>query len=111
MELPSKKFEQIAFNTKTKSELHIMIGMDKSIHEEHIFQTLQTNIKQFKTITVQTGYNGIFNITTSKNSFDFTTTFDDDDFSFITVSPGVDELQYLDNKLERLLSRKDILQK
>ena len=71
MEFPSKLFEQIASNRRPKIEEHILIVMDKSTHEEHLSQPLQTNKKQFKiAITFLTGYNGIFNVTNSKtNSF------------------------------------------
>ena len=33
MELPSKLLEQIAYNTKSGIEEHIMVVMDKSTHE------------------------------------------------------------------------------
>ena len=37
--------------------------MDKSTHEEHLSQPLQTNNKQFKiAVTFLSGYNGIFNV-------------------------------------------------
>ena len=36
MELPSKLLEQIAFNTRSKVEEHILIVMKKSTHEEHL---------------------------------------------------------------------------
>ena len=36
MELSSNLLEQIAFNTRPKSDEHILIVMDKSIHEEHL---------------------------------------------------------------------------
>ena len=48
MELPSKLLEQIAYNTKPKIEEHMLIVMNQSNHEEHLFQPLQTNNKQFK---------------------------------------------------------------
>ena len=32
MDLPSKKFEQIAFKTRPKIEKHMLIVMDNSIH-------------------------------------------------------------------------------
>ena len=38
MELPSKILEQIAFNTRPKIEEHMLIVMDKNIHEEHFSQ-------------------------------------------------------------------------
>ena len=47
-----------------------MIVMDKSIHEEHLSQSLQTSIKKSKlAVKFPTGYKGVFNITTEeKNS-------------------------------------------
>ena len=48
MELSSKLLEQIAYNTRPKIEEHMLIVMDTSTHEEHLFQPLQTNNKQFK---------------------------------------------------------------
>ena len=70
MELTSKLLEQIAFNTRPKIEEHMLIIMDKSSHEEHLFQPLQTNNKQFKiAITFLSAYNGIFNVTNSNNQF------------------------------------------
>ena len=51
MELPCKLLEQIAFNTRPKTEEHMLIVMEKSTHKERLSQTLQTNYKQFK-ITV-----------------------------------------------------------
>ena len=70
--LPSKILEQIAFNTRPKIEEHMLIVMDKSTHEEHLSQPLQTNNKQFKiAVTFVTGYNGIFNVANSNNKFYF----------------------------------------
>ena len=45
MELPSKLLEQIAYNTRIRIEEHILIVMDKSTHEEHLSEPLQTNNK------------------------------------------------------------------
>ena len=45
MELPSKFLEQIALNTRPKTEAHMLIIMDKSAHEEHLSTPLQTNNK------------------------------------------------------------------
>ena len=48
----------------------MLIVIDKSTHEEHLSQPLQTNYKQFKiAITFLTGYNGIFIVTNSNNNF------------------------------------------
>ena len=48
MEIPSKLLEQKAYNTRQKIEEHMLIVMDKSTHEEHLFQPLQLKNKQFK---------------------------------------------------------------
>ena len=48
MELPSKVLKQLAYNTRSKIEEHMLIVMDKSTHAEHLSQALQTNNKQFK---------------------------------------------------------------
>ena len=54
--------------------------MDKSTHEEHLSQPLETNNKQFKVaVTFLTGYNGIFNVTNSNNKFFFLKSITDDD--------------------------------
>ena len=63
MELPCKLLEQTAYNTRPKIEEHMLIVMDKSLHEEHLPQPLQTNNKQIKrAVTFLTGYNGTFNV-------------------------------------------------
>ena len=72
MDLPSKLLEKIAYNTNSRIEEHILIVMDKSTHEEHLFQPLQTKNKQFKiAVTFLSAYNGIFNVTNSNNQFYF----------------------------------------
>ena len=70
MELPSKLLEQLAFDTRQEIEEHILNFLDKSTHEEHLSQPLQTNYKQFYiAVNLLTGYNGIFNITIFSNRF------------------------------------------
>ena len=72
MELPSKLLEQIAFNTRPKMEENMLIVKDKSTHEEHLSQPLQTNNRQFKKAVIfLSGYNGIFNVTNENNKFFF----------------------------------------
>ena len=67
MELPSKMLGQIAYNTRDKIEEHMLVVMDKSIHEEHSSQALQTNNKQFKiAVTFPTAYNRNSNINEKK---------------------------------------------
>ena len=61
MELPSKILEQIAFNTGPKIEEHMLIVMERSTHDEHLPQPLQTNHKHFKIeVRFLTGYSLYF---------------------------------------------------
>ena len=105
MELPSKILEQIAFNTRPKIEEHMLIVMEKSTHEEHLSQPLQTNNKQFKiAITFLTGYNGFFNVTNANNNFFFTKSISDEDgFVQITIPPGASEIESLNNEIKRII--------
>ena len=105
MELPNKLFEQIAYNTRPKIEEHMLVVMDKSSHEEHLFQPLRTNNKQFKiAVTFLTGYNGIFNVTNSNNNFYFIKSITDKDgYIQITIPPGAYELENLINEIEWII--------
>ena len=104
MELPSKLLEQIAFNTRPKIEEHMLIVMDKSTHEEHLFQPLQTNNKQFKiAVTFLSGYNGIFNVTSTNNKFYFIKSYTDKDDTIITIPPGAYEIESLNNEIKRII--------
>ena len=105
MELPSKILEQIAFNTRPKIEEHMLIIMDNSTHEEHLFQPLQTNNKQFKiAVTFLSAYNGIFNVTSDINKFYFTKSITDDDhYIMITIPPGAYEIESLNDEIKRII--------
>ena len=104
MELPSKLLEQIAFNTRPKIEEHMLIIMNKSVHEENSFQPLQTNNKQFKiAITFLSAYNGIFNVTISNNKFYFFKSISDEDHIQISIRPGVYEIEALNNEIKRII--------
>ena len=105
MELPSKILEQIAFNTRSKIEEHMLIVMDKSTHEEHLSQPLQTNNKQFKiAVTFLTGYNGIFNVTDKNNKFYFMKSISDEDgYIQISIPPGAYEIESLNNEIKRII--------
>ena len=104
MELPSKLLEQIAFNTRPKIEEHMLIIMDKSTQEEHLFQPLQTNNKHFKlAITFLTGYNGIFNVTNSINQFYLSRSPGGETF-WITIPPGAYEIENLNNEIKRTIN-------
>ena len=109
MELPSKILEQIAFNTRSRIEEHILIVMDKSNHEEHLSQPLQTNNKQFKiAVTFLTGYNGIFNVTNINNKFYFKKAIKDEDFIQIRIPPGAYEIESLDVEIKRIIFEKGL---
>ena len=105
MELPTKILEQIAYNTRSRIEEHILIVMKKSTHEEHLAQTLQTNNKQFKiAVTFLTGYNGIFKVKNENNKFYLKKTISDDDvFIKITIPPGAYEIETLNNEIRRII--------
>ena len=93
MELSSKLLKQIAFNTRPKIEKHMLIVMDKPIHEEHLSQPHQTSNKQFIIVTTfLTVYKGILKVTNSKNKFCFKKSITDaDDFIQSTIPPGAYE--------------------
>ena len=105
MELPSKLLEQIAFNTRPKIEEHMLIVMVKSTHEEHLFQPLQRNNKQFKiAVTFLSAYNGIFNVTSDNNKFYFTKSITDDDhYIIISIPPGAYEIESLNEEIKRII--------
>ena len=105
MELASKLLKQLAFNTRSGIEEHLLIVMDKSTHEEHLSQPLQTNNKQFKiAVTFLTGYNGVFNVTNSNKKFYFAEpNSDEDGFIRTTICPVAYETENLNNKIKRIV--------
>ena len=108
MEIPSKLLEQIAYNTRSKIEEHILIVMDKSTHEEHLLQPLQTNNKQFKiAITFLSAYNGIFNVTSKNSKFYFKKNHIDEDFVQIRIPEGAYEIESLNDEIKRILIDKE----
>ena len=55
------KIKQIAFKRRPEIEEHMLIVLNKSIHEEYLAQPLKTkNIHGKIAITFLTGYNGFF---------------------------------------------------
>ena len=106
--LASKILEQIAYNTRPKIEEHMLIIMDKSTREEHLFQPLQTNYKQFKiAVTFLSGYKGIFNVTNRNNKFYFKKNLIDEEFIQIRIPEGAYEIESLDNEIKRILIDKE----
>ena len=98
-----KLLEQIAFNTRSKIEEHILIVMDKSTHEDYLSQPLQTNNKQFKTaVTFLTGYNGTFNVTNLYNNFYFKKSFNEGEFTQINIPQGAYEIESLNIEIKRI---------
>ena len=104
MELPSKVLEQIAFHTRPKVEEHMLIVMDKSTHEEHLAQPLQTKNKQFKKgVNFLTGYNGLFDITNSNIRFSVAKSITDEDgFIQIATPPSAYEIETLNNEINNI---------
>ena len=109
MESSSNLLERIAFYTRPKIEEHMLIVMDKSTHEEHLYQLLQSNNKQFKrAVNFRTGYNGIFNVTSKNNKFYFAKSVSDEDgFVQIIFPKGADELESLNNEINRIIIEKE----
>ena len=105
MELPSEFLEQIAYIARSKIEEHMLIFMDKSTHEEDLFQSLQTNDKQFKKIvTFLSRYNGFFNVTNTNKKFYFMKTITDDDgFVQFTIPPGAYKIKSLSDEIKRII--------
>ena len=104
MELLSNLLEQIAFNTRAKIEEHMLIVMDKSTHEEHLSQPLQTNNKQFKiAVTFLTGHNSIFIVSNKNNKIYFKKQLIEEDFIQITIPQGAYEIESLNEKLKRII--------
>ena len=79
--------------------------MNESTHEEHLFQPLQTNKKQFKiAVTFLTAYNGIFSVTNENNQFYFIKSITDKDgYILITFPPGAYEMESLNNEIKRII--------
>ena len=79
--------------------------MDKSTHEEHLCQPLQTNNKQFKkAVTFLTGYKRIFNVTNSNNKFYFTKSVTDKDgYIILTIPKGSYKIESLNNEIKRII--------
>ena len=104
MELTTKLLEKIAYKTRSKIEEHMLIVMDKSTHEEHLSQPLQTGNKQFKVaLTFLSAYNGIFNITNRNNKFYFKKNLLNNDFIQISIQPGAYEIESLNDEIKRII--------
>ena len=113
MESPSNRLEQKAFKTRHKIKDNMLIVTDKSTHEEHLPEPLQTNNKQFKiVITFLTGYNGIYNVADKNIKFYFKKSISDEaGFNQITTPQGSYELESLNKELKRFVLMKNIIQK
>ena len=76
--------------------------MDKSTHEECLYQQLQTNEKHYKiAVTFLFAYNGIFNVTNSNREFYFEKAPIDEDFIQIRIPEGTYEIESLDDEIKR----------
>ena len=90
MELPSEILSQFVIISRPKIEEHMLVVMNRSTHEEHLSQPLQTKNKQFKkAVTFLTGCNGIFNVTSKNKKFCFPKSFTDENgYILITIPLG-----------------------
>ena len=108
MELPSKLLEQTAYNTRPKIEEHLLLVMDKSTHDEHLFQPLQTNNKQFRrAVTFLSAYNGFFNVTNRNNNFFCKKNPIDEDFIQIRIPEGAYGIESLNDEIKRNIIEKE----
>ena len=83
----------------------MLIVLDKSTHEEHLSQPLQTNNKQFKiAVTFLSGYNGLFNVINENNNFYSNKTISYDGFNKITIPPGANETESLNDEIKRIIN-------
>ena len=104
MELPSNLLEQKAFITRIKIEDHMLVGMDKSTHEEHLSQPHQTNNRQFQiAVTFPTDHNGIFSVKDKNTKFYFTESIDDEEPRQVTILPVANELENLEKEIKRVI--------
>ena len=107
MELASENLEQLAFITRPKNEEHMFFAMDKSTHEEHLSQPLQTNNKQVrKTSAFLSGYIGITVVTSKNNKFKFyfaKSITDKDGFIQIVNPQGAYEVESLYDEIKRII--------
>ena len=103
MEFPCKILKQFAHSTRPKIEEHLLIVLDRSTHEKHLSQPLQTNNEQFEiAVNFLTGCNGIFNVTNSNIKFFFKKRLTDgDDFIPITIPPGAYENESFNKESKR----------
>ena len=107
--LPSKLLEQNAFETRPKIEEHMLIILNESTHEEHLFHSLQRKNREYKlAITFLTGYNGFFNVTKSKNKFHFKESVTDEAFIQIKIPNGAYEIEALNIEIKRRIIDKDL---
>ena len=81
----------------------MLFGMDESMHEEHLFQPLQMNNKQFKmAVTFLTCYNGSFNVTDKNIKFCFTKLLTED-YIILNIPEGASELESLNDEIKRII--------
>ena len=108
MELPSKILEQIAHTTRPKIEKHMLIVMNKSTHEAHLSQPLQTNNKLFKKAVTFLTDNGLFNVTILNITFYFVKPITDGDgFPQKSIPPGAYKKESLNNEIKMNIFEED----
>ena len=108
MELLSNFSEKKSFKTRPKIEEHMLIVMNKPTQEEHLFQSVQINIKQFELVELFLCVcTGVFKTTNKKYKFSFTYSIQDNDFSQTTIPPGVYEIESVNDEIKRIFIKKE----
>ena len=104
VELPIIILEQLAFNARPKIEEHMLIVLNKSTHEDHLSQPLQTNNKLFEiAVPFSTGYTGTFNATNSNIKFYFAKSVTDETMQ-ISILPSAYEIENLNIENKRVIN-------
>ena len=83
----------------------MLVVIDKSNHEEHLSQTVQTKKKQFiNAVTFLTGYKGIFDVKDKSNQFYSATSITDKDgFVLMNIPRGSYEMESLSGESKRVI--------
>ena len=94
-------FQQKAFNARPKIGEHMLIVMDKSIHQETLAQPLQTNNNLNSLLLFLLVITASLRLLERNNFYFAKSIIDKDGFFQITIPPGAYELESLNNENKR----------
>ena len=84
--------------------------MDKSIHEEHLSEPIQTKIKQVKVAVIfLTGCNLIFFVTDRNTIFIFISVFEGAEYKVFSIPPRAYHLDLLNKDIKRVIIDKELI--